>query len=188
MSRKLNGDTLIEVLFAFAILSTVIGTAFSGAMASYKSAVVAQQRTQAQLLAQYQADGLLTYRNSLAWDSASNLPNFLDGGSGLLAVSTLERFCMRADSKPSDANAPYSWNILSVSKQCSDLASSQAPNLINPAIYITPDGVNNSQNKKGYTITVAWRAANASSTNTCDPATGTNQCETATRSVILTDK
>ena len=144
MSRKLNGDTLIEVLFAFAILSTVIGTAFSGAMGSYKSAQVAQQRSQAQLLAQYQADGLLTYRNSLAWDSASNLPNFLDGGSGLTAVSGFASFCMRAEANPNN-----------------------------------PNGVNRPSDEKGFIVKVSWQPANA---------TNSGQRETATRSVILTDK
>ena len=179
MSRKLNGDTLIEVLFAFAILSTVIGTAFSGAMGSYKSAQVAQQRSQAQLLAQYQADGLLTYRNSLAWDSASNLPNFLDGGSGLTAVNGLASFCMRADVNQNNVNSPYTWNILNTALQCSNLAISQAPNLINPTIAITPDGVNRPSDEKGFIVKVSWQPANA---------TNSGQRETATRSVILTDK
>lgn len=183
MRRRLKGDTLIEVLFAFAILSAVIGTAFSGAMGSYKSAMVAQQRTQAQLLAQYQADGLLTYRNSLAWDSSGGLPSFLNGdpnSNSLISVGNIRTgFCMQADPKSGNASAPYSWNILTVDRQCSDLALAQAPNLINPTIAITPDVANSTTNKKAFTITVSWQAANA---------TNTSQLETATRSVILTDK
>lgn len=185
MRRRLKGDTLIEVLFAFAILSAVIGTAFSGAMGSYKSAVVAQQRTQAQLLAQYQADGLLTYRNSLAWDwdSTSGLPSFLNGdpnSNSLIPVANIQKgFCMQADPKSGNASAPYSWNILTDDRQCSDLAVAQAPNLINPIIAITPGEANINTDKKAFTITVSWQAANAKSTD---------QRETATRSVILTDK
>ena len=74
MHQKRAGDTLVEVMLAFAILSAVISVAFSGAMGSYRSALTAQNRTQALFLAQYQADGLKTYRDSLDWDNGGGLP------------------------------------------------------------------------------------------------------------------
>lgn len=173
MRRKLEGDTLIEVLFAFAILSAVIGTAFSGAIGSYKSAVAAQQRTQAQLLAQYQADGLLTYRRSLEWNS-TELPSFLGPGNKF----QYEKFCMEAIQNNTNSSRPYTWRIEVNVDKCSELGKNQAINLNNPKISITPDEKNN-DNKKGFTVTVSWQPANAKSTD---------QSETATRSVILTDK
>ena len=102
MIQKPAGDTLIEVMIAFAILSSVIGISFSGAMAGYKSTLAAQDRTQATLLAQYQADGLKTYRDSLEWDDETGgLPSFLNGSSGVGGVlpamidsNNNQNFCM----------------------------------------------------------------------------------------------
>lgn len=82
MKSARAGDTLIEVLFAFAILSLVISVMFSGALSSYKSAVTAQERTQALFLAQYQADALRTYRDSLDWSGiTSSSFSYLDGST-----------------------------------------------------------------------------------------------------------
>jgi len=80
MKLKLRGDTLIEVLFAFAILSLVVSTAFSGSLSAYKSSLAAQNQTQANFVAQYQAEALKTYRDALEWNDP-NFPNFLAGYS-----------------------------------------------------------------------------------------------------------
>lgn len=83
-TKKFNrGDTLIEVIFAFAILGTVIGFAFTGVIQARRNAVSAQQRTQALEIAQYQTEGLQTYRNSMQnWDGTTGCPSFIDGSSG----------------------------------------------------------------------------------------------------------
>lgn len=103
MNLKPRGDTLIEVLFAFAILSLVISTAFSGSMSAYKSSLAAQNQTQANFVAQYQAEALKTYRDALEWDSAI-YPSFLTGfvpasGNSLPALTSYlnqsnKIFCM----------------------------------------------------------------------------------------------
>lgn len=77
---KRSGDTLIEVIFAFVILGTIIGIAFTGVISAHRSAVAAQERTQATFFAQFQAEALKNYRDSLGWDSNSG-NSFLDGES-----------------------------------------------------------------------------------------------------------
>ena len=110
MSRLANrsGDTLIEVIFAFAILGMIIGLSFTGVIGGRRSAVAAQERTQATFLAQYQAEALKAYRNSLDWDSVSagGGDSFLDGsavGSVLPKIKTVYLtpnvpFCMQQPS------------------------------------------------------------------------------------------
>ncbi len=98
-----NGDTLIEVIFAFAILATIIGFAFTGAIQARKTAVAAQQRTQAVFLAQYQAQALKAYRDSLPWDVQGGKPNFINGSDSLVTddINPENTYCMaKVDSGP----------------------------------------------------------------------------------------
>ncbi len=97
-----RGDTLIEVIFAFAILGTIIGFAYTGVIQGRKTAVAARQRTQALLIAQYQARALGAYRASLPWDSSGGTPNVIGGGSPQNAAIVLvtsagdvTNFCLR---------------------------------------------------------------------------------------------
>ncbi len=146
--RHQRGDTLIEILFAFAILASIVGFAFSSAMQSYKAAVQAQNQTQAYLLAQYQADGLKTYRDSLEWDSSSGLiGSFLDGSNpspGVLPImrnkifdvsNVGERFCMKANPQTL-SSVPYQWAVESNTVACDESIASIAPNLKNAKMWI----------------------------------------------------
>ncbi len=94
-----RGDTLIEVIFAFAILGTIIGFAFTGVIQARRSAVAAQQRTQALLIAQYQTNALNSYRAGLPWDNegVGSIPNFLEGGGPVATapINTTDSFCMK---------------------------------------------------------------------------------------------
>jgi len=76
-----SGDTLIEVIFAFAILGTIIGFSFTGVIQARKSAIAAQQRTQASMLVEKQTAAVKAYRDSLPWDDegVGSVPNFLNG-------------------------------------------------------------------------------------------------------------
>ena len=168
MHQKRAGDTLVEVMLAFAILSAVISVAFSGAMGSYRSALTAQNRTQALFLAQYQADGLKTYRDSLDWDNGGGLPSFLDGtinnlGSGILGVRNLGTnqniFCMKT-SKP--VSQLTQWQISqNMAVDCEAQAKLLAPNLIEPKMEITLRNINTPVDKVEAIITVSYKAANA---------------------------
>lgn len=92
-----SGDTLIEVIFAFAILATIIGYAFTGAIQARKTALAAQQRTQAVFLAQHQSQALKAYRDSIPWDNSDGeLPNFIYGGNGAAVIdsSPTSFYCM----------------------------------------------------------------------------------------------
>ena len=170
MRQKRAGDTLVEVMLAFAILSAVISVAFSGAMGSYRSALTAQNRTQALFLAQYQADGLKTYRDSLDWDNGGGLPSFLDGqtatlGAGLPTLGNFQQqgtsFCMKTESVP---NSPVQWGIFQISapnQYCETQAKILAPNLIEPKMEIALVNKNNPVDKVEAIITVSYKAANA---------------------------
>ncbi len=96
--KKPIGDTLIEVIFAFAILGTIIGFAFTGVIQGRKSAIAAQQRSQALLIAQAQSSAILSYRSALPWDENGGTPSFLGGqtgGSSAVSLSNTGRvFCV----------------------------------------------------------------------------------------------
>jgi Tfp pilus assembly protein PilV len=87
MKRKLAGDTLIEVMFAFAVLATIASVSFSGALSAYKASVSAQWRTEASFVAQYESDALLTYRKSLDWDTFINNSLFSNSSTNFCVVS-----------------------------------------------------------------------------------------------------
>jgi Tfp pilus assembly protein PilV len=169
LNKNRSGDTLIEVMLAFAILSAVIGTAFGGAMSSYRSGITAQNRTQALFLAQYQADGLKTYRDSLEWNSDGGLPSFLNGktstlgDNNLTAIkdattgSYLRDFCMVT----ADSTSPVTtyWKINTDAAACNAYAKTLAPNLINPTISIATSSP--ASDRVEAIITVSYKAANA---------------------------
>ncbi|MBI2798151.1 hypothetical protein HYX70_02485 [Candidatus Saccharibacteria bacterium] len=100
-----KGDTLIEVLFAFAILGALIGLAFTGIISAHKTAVSALQRTQALETAQYQAEGLKMYRASLPWDDNQGTPSFL---GTVLSSGSEQPFCMATTS-----GATTNWKVQS---------------------------------------------------------------------------
>lgn len=191
LSRHNAGDTLIEVLFAFVILSAVISVAFGGAMASYRSALTAQNRTQALFLAQYQADALKTYRDSLDWDSGGDNVSFLDGvpnnflnGNSISNINAVrqydspddssdQKFCMES-SKP--AGELTRWKIITDTTACNNLADALAPNLNEPRMEIELKNSGNPVDKVEAIVTVSYKPASGA-----DP----NYREKVTNSIIL---
>ena len=170
--RRPAGDTLIEVLFAFTILSAVISVAFGGALSSYKSAQTAQNRTQALFLAQYQADALKTYRDSLGWDNTEGQSYcFLDtsgtactAGTNLTAMSAyattpFDSFCMVLVT-PLVPPAIRYWKVEPTTSTCTTTAQTLAPNLNSPTMQITLGAITNNSIKA--TVTVSYKAANKS--------------------------
>lgn len=92
---KPAGDTLIEVMFAFVILGSIISFAYTGVIQARRSALDAQQRTQATFIAQYQKNALNAYRSGLPWNNNGGNPNFLVGeGGGTTGVNDTDTFCM----------------------------------------------------------------------------------------------
>lgn len=61
---KRSGLTLVEVLFAFAILTTLLTLAYSSALNAWRTASSANQRTQAQYIAQQAIENLKAYMYS----------------------------------------------------------------------------------------------------------------------------
>lgn len=134
-----SGDTLIEVIFAFAILATIIGFAYSGAISARRNAVMAEQRTQALFVAQYQSQALSAYRESLPWNEDIGTPNFVSGGGGGINNSSgisLDgaSYCMNVKNNGSNNQ----WQLQNVSTaNCDDLVSELPADGINKKVRIT---------------------------------------------------
>jgi hypothetical protein len=167
-----RGDTLIEVLFAFVILATITGFAFTGALQAYKAAIAAQNHTQGTLLAQYEADGLKTYRDSINWEHVGLVdfsPTFLDGGGGLSGtplpdvetdyIDTGAPFCMILT--PRSGSLPV-WEISGdIAGACATHMQTVAPNLRDPRAEITVEGSGSPITSVIATVTVSWTAQNS---------------------------
>lgn len=153
MKRKLAGDTLIEVMFAFAVLSTIASVTFAGALSSYKSSIGAQWRTKATFAAQYQAEALLAYRRSLSWDVFLNGSN-LNASVGKIPSGS---FCMKIN--PTNSNNLSYWTI--DSSTCNTVASNLMDGVPSSKISIDinqPDPNDNS--KRIANIVVSWQNKN----------------------------
>ena len=168
LNKKLSGDTLIEVLLGFVILSAVVSLAFTSVMGSYKTAQSAQARSQALFLAQYQADGLKTYRDSLEWDNSSSNASFLNGKFGNFgddintpALDGVLELCMEVK-QDSDFEVKYWKPLKEDPSNCNSLAKLLANTLIDPTmnIKIIKQGSDNSQRLAE--IVVEYKAPNAS--------------------------
>jgi len=113
---KPAGDTLIEVMFAFVILGSIISFAYTGVIQARRSALDAQQRTQATFIAQYQKNALNAYRSGLPWNVDGGNPNFLAGGGAdplsLKVEGAPNVFCMGLN------NAGSAW-VLKPAANCS---------------------------------------------------------------------
>ena len=83
--RKQQGMTLVEILFAFAIIGTVVTVAYSSALRAWRTGVSANQRTQAQYMAQDQIERLRAYRDLSDSDTAQTEMNWNDFVSRVFA-------------------------------------------------------------------------------------------------------
>lgn len=166
------GDTLIEVLFAFVILSVVMSSAFIAAMQSYKFGLAAQNQTQASFLAQYQAEALRSYRDALSWDSNTGVNTFLDGqvsGGSLPVMRDYLRGGEFMMCKKDNNGTPY-WAVVQKTEPCvpgnqyNSYAEYLAPQLGDEAtMYIKLDTVTGSPSDPSVikaTITVNWQPRN----------------------------
>ena len=111
---KPAGDTLIEVMFAFVILGSIISFAYTGVIQARRSALDAQQRTQATFIAQYQKNALNAYRSGLPWNVDGGNPNFLVGSipTSAKVEGAPNVFCMGLN------NAGSAW-VLKPAANCS---------------------------------------------------------------------
>lgn len=62
--RRRSGMTLVEIIFALAIVSTVLTLAYAAALGAWRNATAASQRTQAQYMIQQTVEALKAYRES----------------------------------------------------------------------------------------------------------------------------
>ena len=117
-------------------------------------------------MAQYQADALKTYRDSLAWDSTENsLASFLDAGAGSTGLTAMRDYLPVAATQ----GAPFcmgffvqnvtDWHINS-NPYCDGFAKTLAQNLNSPTMQITLSAITNDSIKA--TVTVSYKAANNS--------------------------
>ncbi len=83
--KNRRGDTLIEVVFALAILATILTVVTSGAITAWRTSRAAGERAQASALANEQAEALRAYRNGIDWASLSPV---LGDGEFYMKLST----------------------------------------------------------------------------------------------------
>ena len=70
-----RGDTLIEVVFALAILATLLTVLTTSAISSWRTSRLAGERTQASAYVQEQVEALKAYRASRDWgDFKTSIP------------------------------------------------------------------------------------------------------------------
>ncbi len=62
--RVTKGMTLIEIIFAFAIISTVLTLAYAASLSAWRTATSSNQRTQGQYLVQQSIEAVKAYRES----------------------------------------------------------------------------------------------------------------------------
>lgn len=70
MMRRRQGMTLVEIIFAMAIVSTVLTLAYAAALGAWRNATAANQRTQAQYMIQQSIEAIKAYRETddFDWD------------------------------------------------------------------------------------------------------------------------
>ncbi|MCC7543148.1 hypothetical protein IT415_00325 [bacterium] len=138
-----KGMTLVEILFAFAVIGTVVTVAYSAALRAWRTAVSANQRTQAQYLAQDQLERARAYRSlsvtndptltqtSMDWNGFLNQ---LHGPTGMhLATSTSLGLIWDVNNGPIGLRVPgddatnYTVALRSEGVYCSNGARSAAP-------------------------------------------------------------
>lgn len=66
--RTSNGMTLVEIIFAFAIISTLLTLSYAAALGAWRNATAANQRTQAQYIIQQTVEAVKAYRESDDFD------------------------------------------------------------------------------------------------------------------------
>jgi prepilin-type N-terminal cleavage/methylation domain-containing protein len=68
--RNKNGMTLIEIMFAFAIIATVLTLSYAASLNAWRTATSSNQRTQAQYLVQQSLEAVKAYRETedFFWD------------------------------------------------------------------------------------------------------------------------
>lgn len=79
--KQKNGMTLVEIIFAFAILSTILTLSYASTINSWRSAVSANQRTQAQYLVQQSVESIKAYRASSDFEWSSFLSDLGSTGA-----------------------------------------------------------------------------------------------------------
>lgn len=173
MSKLKHGDTLIEVMIAFAILSLVMVSAFSAAVSGYTASLAARERTIGAFLLQYQTEALRAYRNSLDWSStgtASFLQGFSTGAGGILpAMSTVTNFCMERKDRVVASTTINYWSVNENTGplNCDTVAKAVAPQLNQPQVRITrvsPNPYPSSPtipNQIVYEVAVSWLPSNS---------------------------
>lgn len=66
--RRNTGMTLVEIIFAMAIVSTVLTLSYAAALGAWRNATAANQRTQAQYMIQQSIEAIKAYRETENFD------------------------------------------------------------------------------------------------------------------------
>lgn len=155
MAKLRRGDTLIEVVFALAILATILTVMTSGAVNAWRTSRVAGERTQASAIANEQAEALRAYKKVVdAADWQSFKENFTDasGGQKTVHMAPVQQ----------DANSQQTWEVKSGEGGAGGLS------LILPSalVAITQTGPAAADAKSiELKITVTWRSLGSTTLN-----------------------
>jgi prepilin-type N-terminal cleavage/methylation domain-containing protein len=145
-----QGDTLIEVVFALAILATLLTVLTTSAIASWRTSRIAGERTRATGIVQEQVEALKAYRAGVGWGSFSTNPQ-LTGPNPFLMV-------------PTGANplaTPNSWQAAVV-----PVASTYGIYTVNIQKQPTPAG--ETTNTYIYKVKAVWKSLGNSGLNSTD--------------------
>ncbi len=150
-TKQRPGDTLIEVVFALAILATLLIVITTGAINSWRVSRIAGERTQASAVAQAQVEALRAYWGGTDWTTFSTSPPISTAPS---SVTPGPDFSMQLDT-----SVPKAWKVANGSTT----DGAQYTVVIN-RIYIPPP----TSNVMRFKVTVTWRSLGVNSINTSD--------------------
>lgn len=136
-----RGDTLIEVIFALAILATILTVITTGAVTAWRTSRAAGERAQAAAVVSEQAEALRAYQLSVDWSTFRSY--FVTNGS----ASHMEIV--------TDTNGP-SWDLKPNSIKGEALGA-PIPS-VDVSFSPTPP-VNSTTTEINLTITAKWRSA-----------------------------
>ena len=151
LTKLRAGDTLIEVVFALAILATLLIVITTGGINSWRVSRMAGERTQASAIAQTQVEALRAFWGGTDWATFSATPPINTAPS---VTSPGTGFSMQLDT-----SSPRAWKVVNGSTT----DGVQYTAVIN-RIY-TPSPASNVMRFK---VTVTWRSLGVNGVNTSD--------------------
>lgn len=156
--RHRRGDTLIEVVFALAILAIILVAITSGAITAWRTSRLAGERSQAAGLVTAQAEALKAY---------SYLENFDSTFAGKIDTAVAGNGCMTAIST---VGLPDRWELQSSQASCGNVGPDMGTNKYSAKLSkVSPTSLTNCTLPSklcSVRITVSWTPLGSTATAT----------------------